>query len=286
MRLRKLINQIECFFVDGTKISEINKVDKDIVQSLPCKCKVDAVTIQFVGLTTLKGGRNYFFLPKGSDVNDYKRAYKSAKLSMKSIGIYSMSKDRSGQGAAIDTSTSSVSVVTDLIQDFYDNGIMGQTCKISSINGANPNWGDTFANETIFTNSDGVISFLDVRSDFFLTYPSGELSDIHTWVMETISSTHGWWVDFDFSLSNLSCKRYYSFKHALDRLRSIEGNFKSERHKRTISLLKDYLCPQAGVGIGSFSFGISDFHTIWEHMLTQVTPDVTLEWVKKNGLSR
>jgi hypothetical protein len=265
-------------------MTEVNALPLSVVSLLKVKNlipKNDHNVVSFCGILIDKKS-TYIFLPMEVDIKriSYDDSYKYSALLMRTIEMYareSLNSVYSEEPSQNLESVSGLGVVRKILENYLQNGLYQQKVKQVNRNSGRTCWRTTIANsfpvlnklkQPIYTELYGkkvkynsqnvvakiqatIVSNLDERFSWLITGKKGliapELGDV-----EKLSQSVDW------QIATLKREKYNTY---------------SQADLTLISSLINYL-EECYFGFEStYACGLTKFHTTWEHMLRQVTPN-------------
>ena len=234
-------------------------------------------TVHFCGMAHTNQSSFQFFLPRQSN-DETNTDQQTAALTMKALVRYGKEiPGRKGTKAASAGDPSLISLIHDLAEDFFLNGIYAERVRYKTRNSGKPAWSETLRREIPGIAANNSLVFMDVRSSKALDAHENPLSLIQASVIREILQTHGWWLgDAKTRLAELHGFPKPTQRRALwmQILKLNRSKLYSTRALLLSRMLIDYLDATSSEVSGSFLYGVEDFHSVWEHMLRKVLPDV------------
>ena len=175
-------------------------------------------------------------------------------------------------------------LISDLAQDFRNNGIYAERERYNARNSGKPNWKKTISREVPFLTKGNVAIFPEIRTTRTLDSHENPLALIQAAVLEEIIEMHSWWLDgVEARADELRHFRKPSVPRFLwpAKLRSLLPSLYANRSVFLAKALIDYVEETAGHAEGNFVCGVEDFSAVWEHMLRKVLPGVEDGWNTK-----
>lgn len=228
-------------------------------------------TVSFCGAIISQESVHLFF-PRSSDLGGVDLPA-STRLLTKTLLKYHHSFDR---GILSDDYVESVeegetlSLVFNILEDFRHNGLYSRRKVFQTKNMGKIDWRRTMALEKPFFQESGTPIFLDYRGSKRRYESDCEIAKIHAKIVIDLIFQYGLLFDqlappsVDVSGINLTNKEYCSAK-LLAELRDAY----SDSDIRLLKMLKAYIDLDAGGGDSDHVFGLTSFHTVWEHMLSE-----------------
>jgi len=216
------------------------------------------------------------FLPRNTKYNE--AAYSKiqiASLILNTIRIYGIEFDSplTHDDGEIDNQIGglSLSLITELINDYRQNGLYAKRQSVNTLNTGKPNWNKTIARSVLYPSGSNSI-YLDVFGSKRISSSSCEVAKIHASVIKEL--------DKKFSLLMFGCDGAFDEHHIKEPISSdieyqvniLEKELRVTYSGRDIWLLKsliDYLKNIKGDSSSEMVIGIKHFHTVWEYMLSK-----------------
>ncbi|KPU83287.1 hypothetical protein JI58_09380 [Marinosulfonomonas sp. PRT-SC04] len=230
-------------------------------------------TIHFCGLIHHPTDGAFVFLPREAKTDNPQKDLETASLTMRALvrfGAETSKREFENDGEAGNPGT--LSVIKHLADDFRDHGLFFERGRKNTRNSGKPDWGRTIKREVAIPNSDGQPIFSNVRTNRSIKTSDALLAQIQAAVLLEILNTHGWWIP------GLTPRKRELISSQLPRiprsgwvrkLNAILSNLYSTRSIFLVEYLRHYLRETRASVNGSFIFGVSDFHTVWETILRE-----------------
>ncbi len=216
------------------------------------------------------------FLPRNSNYSDTEFSkIQIASLILNTIRIYGIEFDSplTLDDGEIDNQIggTSLSLITEIITDYKQNGIYAKRQSLNTLNIGKPNWNKTIARSVLYPSGSNSI-YLDVFGSKRINSSSCELAKIHASVVKEL--------DKKFSLLMFGCDGVFSEHHIKEPINSdieyqvyiLEKELRVTYSGRDIWLLQsliDYLKNIKGDCSSEMVIGIRHFQTVWEYMLSK-----------------
>lgn len=239
-------------------------------------------TVHFCGLAWGGHESGCMFVPRQCLTEDASRNNDIARLTMKALAQYGRDMaDRTGVRSFGEGNTGLLATINDLVADFSAYGVYSERARYKSINNGKPDWAHTVVRETAFIDSNGAAIYPDIRTSKSVDSHNTLLARIQASILLEIAAHHSWWLDA-LRGREASLKQYMrpGMPRALwpHKLRALLPELYATRAIELTKNLIAYLEDSKARDIGSFLYGVEDFHTIWEHMLRSVLMNVEHGW--------
>ena len=238
-------------------------------------------TVHFCGLASAAGTGATFFLPRHARRNT-DQDITTAGLTMRALARFGREvESRKGVTQSPADNATLAALISDLAQDFRNNGIYAERARYNSRNSGKPDWKKTLSREIPYLTKDNVAIFPEIRTTRTLDSHENPLALIQAAVLEEIIEMHSWWLD---GVKARADELRYFRKPTVPRflwpttLRSLLPSLYANRPVFLAKALIDYVEETAGHAEGSFVCGVEDFSAVWEHMLRKVLPRVEDGW--------
>ena len=221
------------------------------------------------------------FLPRNTSYDEVEFSkINIASLVINTIRIYGKEFDSPltiNDGQADDViGNLSLSLISDLLNDYAQNGIYTKRQSLNSLNSGKPNWSKTISRSVLYPSGSNSI-YLDVFGCKRVNSSSCEVSKIHASIIKEL--------DNKFSRLLYGSDRMFSEHHINKPLKSdvqyqiyiLEKELRVTYSERDIWLLKsliNYLKKREGDHSSEMIIGIKHFHTVWEYMLSQTLSNI------------
>ncbi len=216
------------------------------------------------------------FLPRNTKYDETKYSkIQIASLILNTIRIYGIEFDSplTHDDGEIDNQIGglSLSLITELINDYRENGLYAKRKSVNTLNTGKPNWNKTIARSILFPSVSNSI-YLDVICSKKINSSLCEVAKIHASAIKDL--------DKKFSLLLFGCDVFFTEHHIKEPISSdieyqvniLEKELRVTYSGRDIWLLKsliDYLKNIKGNSSSEMVIGIKHFHTVWEYMLSK-----------------
>lgn len=267
----------------GWKISLYR--DRDYIGSLPLATqslikKQKLLTnggqnISYVGLLFQENSVDVF-LPRNSSIDVIQSdKIQIASLVLNAVELYgkSFNSPLTLEDSELENQIggTSLSLISELLEDYQQNGIYAKRKAVNTLNTGKPNWSKTISKSVAYPSNSNYI-YLDVHSSKKITQSICEVAKIHLMIVSEI------------------CKRFSVFlfghellvkEHAISapaitslqgQIHALEKELRITYSERDIWLIKSlisYLKKIKGKSDSSMMIGIKHFHTVWEFMLSK-----------------
>jgi len=165
----------------------------------------------------------------------------------------------------------SLSLISELLEDYRKNGIYAKRKAISTLNSGKPNWSKTISKSIAYPNNSNHI-YLDVHSSKKVTQSLCEVAKIHFMIVSEICKRFSVFLignELQVKEHDISAPSIASLKGQIHTLESELRITYSERDIWLIKSLISYLKKVKGKSDSSMVIGIKHFHTVWEFMLSK-----------------
>lgn len=238
--------------------------------------------VHFCGLVCVNHSESYVFLPRNAQVKSSRSNQRIARTTMKVLAKYGQdSRDRTGISSAENGQTGLISTIQDLADDFLRYGIFSERVRYATKNSGKPNWPRTVARELAMISSNGNIVYPNIRTSRTLNAHDSILAHIQVAVLLEIAEYHGWWLE-GLGRRQSELKAYASphFPRVMwrQKLHAILPNLFAQRAIRLTYSLLSYLDRNPKQNDGLTLYGVEDFHSVWERMLSEVILGVENGW--------
>ena len=241
-------------------------------------------TVHFCGLANASGKDAVFFIPRNSK-QDTHADLDTAGMTMRALARFGREvESRKGVARSTGDNATLAALISDLAQDFRDNGIYSERMRYYDRNSGKPDWKRTISREIPFLTSGGTAVYPETRTTRTRDSHETLLAQAQAAVMGEIIETHSWWLDGIQSRAN----ELRPFRKPLSprflwpgALRSLLPSLYASRPVYLANTLIAYLEETATHAAGEFICGVEDFSTVWEHMLRKTLPGVEEGWNAK-----
>lgn len=231
----------------------------------------DRETVHFCGLINHPDTGAVVFLPRSATTGDTETDYRTAVLTMKALARFGAEvSKREFEGGGENGNPGTLSVIKRLADDFRDHGLMEARKRIRGRNSGKPDWKRTIYHETATRNLRGQPIYAEIRTVRSSRSTEMLLAQIQAEVMREIIAMHGWWLLGVASRRNeLVGTSRPEFPRAIwaRKLVALLPSLYSARAIFLARYLGYYLDQTRASSDGSWVFGISDFHSVWEAIL-------------------
>jgi hypothetical protein len=236
--------------------------------------------IKFCGLVQAESGAAFVFRPR-----NLAGGIGSAKLTMQTLARFGREHlNREFEGHGLIGNSSQLAVIAELAADFLLNGIFAERQRVRSRNFGKVDWQRTISRvDAIYDPEVGPIysEFLTVRG---VASHETVLAKVQYAVLKEIFSRHAWWLPEAanrFRDTAALAMPYTDRTIWIARLRGAMTGLYSDHAIHLAKLLIEYLGGQSASAKGSYIFGVQDFHTVWELMLSKTLNNVEDGWNKR-----
>ena len=230
-------------------------------------------TIHFCGLIHHPEKGAVVFLPREARTGKRIEDLKTASLTMRALakfGLETSKREFESDGETGNLGT--LSVIKWLADDFRDHGLFSERTRLQTRNSGKPDWGRTVKREIAMPSRNGQPVYTDIRSSRTVRTSEALIAQIQAAVVKEINVAHGWWLPGALARKAdlLSCSQppfpRVTWARKLDVLLP---SLYSRRSVHLADYLRHYLRGTRASTSGSFVFGVSDFHSVWETMLRE-----------------
>ena len=243
--------------------------------------------VHFCGIISIPDVGVSVFLPREARSTDKGANLQVAKTTMKALARFgNESSQRDFESDGDKGNLNLLSVVKKLADDFKRYGVFSEREKVQTRNCGKIDWRRTIAKEMATPDRSGRPVYLDLHTTKPRSDTNSTLSRIQASVIREIITTHGWWLDSKGAHgSELRLVAEPEFRRSiwLEKLTNILPSLYSERSLFLAKYLSYYLLQTRASASGSFVFGVTDFHTVWETMLRETihhSDDTGRDWSK------
>ncbi|MEP6355298.1 MAG: LlaJI family restriction endonuclease [Hyphomicrobiales bacterium] len=231
-------------------------------------------TVHFCGLVHHPENGAVVFLPREARTGVLGEDLQTASMTMRALarfGNETSKREFDDDGEA--GNPSALSVIKRLADDFRDHGLFSERTRQHTKNSGKPDWVRTIKREIAMPNRKDQPIFTEICSSRATNTSKTLLAQIQAAVLREILATHGWWLLGIKAKKNelISCQTP-SFPKSIW-VRKLDALLPSLYSSRSVFLaeyLRFYLSETRSSTNGSFVFGVSDFHTVWETILQKV----------------
>ncbi len=229
--------------------------------------------VHFCGLMHHPEKGAVMFLPRESKSGDQAIDLETASLTMRALARFGAeTSKRSFEHDGEEGNPGILSVIKRLSDDFRDRGLFSERVRRQTRNSGKPNWTKTIAREIAMPGHKGQPVFPDIRTSRAASSSDALLAQIQAAVVREIHAAHSWWLSGCSSRRQelLSCARP-PFPRSIwaSKLDALLPSLYSARSVFLAEHLRFYLRDTRRSSDGTFVFGVSDFHTVWETMLRE-----------------
>lgn len=230
-------------------------------------------TVHFCGLIYHPERGALVFLPRSAKTNNPDIDLVTASLTMRALarfGAETSKRDLVQEGES--GNPGALSVIKQLADDFRDHGLYSERIRNWTRNSGKPDWTRTVKRELAMPSHNGQPVFTDIRTSRATRTSDAILAQIQAAVVQEIHFAHAWWLNGTASRRQelLSCARPAFPRSAWTRkLDALLPSLYSARSIFLAEYLGFYLRETRKSSSGSFLFGVSDFHTVWETILRE-----------------
>lgn len=246
----------------------------------------DQKTVRYCGLIHHPEKGAVVFLPREAKTGNPDVDIETALLTMRALarfGAETSRRDFEDDGEA--GNPSSLAVIKRLADDFREYGLFSERIRQQTRNAGKADWAKTIKRELAMRGNKGQPVFTDIRTSLATRSTEVLLAQIQAAVIREIHLTHAWWLSGTSSRRQelISCPRP-PFQRATwaKKLDALLPSLYSRRSIFLAEYLRFYLREARKSSDGSFVFGVSDFHSVWETMLRETiirSPhDRRLDW--------
>lgn len=228
-------------------------------------------TVHFCGLVQLPGRGPVIFLPRTAGKGTLDERRRTASLTMRTLARFgSEAANREFERDGERGNPGILAVIKRLADDFRDHGLYSARSRTPTRNAGKPDWSKTIARNFTTLDRHGRPVFVDLWTSKLKNNTEELLAKIQAAVLSEIIQVHGWWLT---GLSKRRNELSFSTKPTTPRAAwaaRIDALFPTLYSARAIFLaeyLRHYLRDTRANADGTFVFGVSDFHTVWETVL-------------------
>lgn len=230
-------------------------------------------TIHFCGLIHHPQSGVVVFLPREAKTENFDEDLKIASLTMRALarfGAETSKRELEEDGETGNPGT--LSVIKRLADDFRDNGLFSERSRVLTRNSGKPNWARTVKREIPMPDRYDQPVFTDIQASRTTRRSEALLAQIQAAVMREINTAHGWWLTGAAARKRdlISCPHPpYPRAAWATKLDVLLQSLYSARSIFLAEYLRHYLRDTRASANGSYVFGVSDFHTVWEAILRE-----------------
>jgi len=266
------------FMQDGMQVNELESDAPEVLKLMVKRGfgKTDQnQTVQFCGLVSPSPSEAAIFLPKGFSKT---ASLDECKMVMRALAQYGSEFERRQLEDEADTGTTGLlSIIAKLAADFRENGFFTERQRMSFRNAGKPDWAKTVRKTTPLGAGGNQPVYSEIYTSRSIDTRETLLGRIHAAVLREITDNHGWWLDGMVARRNdfqripipSSNRRVWPTQ-----IRQLRAGLYASRSIRLANLLIKYLEDDRARANGSHLFGLNDFHSVWERMLTSTLPNV------------
>jgi len=233
----------------------------------------DQKTVHYCGLIHHPEKSAVVFLPREAKTGNPDVDLETALLTMRALarfGAETSKRDFEDDGEA--GNPGALSVIKRLADDFRDHGLFSERIQQQTRNAGKPDWTRTVKRELAMPGHKGQPVFTDIRTSRATRSTAALLAQIQAVVIREIHLAHAWW------LTGTSSRRQELLSYPRPSFprttwaRKLDALLPSLYSARSVFLaeyLRFYLREARKSSDGSFVFGVSDFHSVWEAMLRE-----------------
>jgi hypothetical protein len=230
-------------------------------------------TVHFCGLVHHPESGSVVFLPRESRTGDDTEDLNTASLTLQALarfGAETSKRDLEEDGEIGNPGI--LSVIKRLSDDFRRHGLFSERTRARTRNSGKPDWVRTIKNEIAMPDRNGQPVFTDIRTSRAARNTDALLSQIQAAVLREVYAAHSWWLSGSASgQQTLSLCSRPPFPRSIW-AKKLDGLLPSLYSARSLFLaeyLRYYLRETRASQDGTFVFGVSDFHTVWETILRE-----------------
>jgi hypothetical protein len=230
-------------------------------------------TIHFCGLIHHPEKGAIVFLPREARTGKYIEDLKTASLTMRALARFGAETSKREFEDDGETGNPGVlSVIKRLSDNFRDHGLFSERTRLQTRNSGKPDWGSTVKREIAMPDRHGRPVYTDIRASRAVKTSEALLAQIQAAVLKEIIVGHGWWLPGVAARKAdlVSCSQP-PFPRATwaRQLDALLPSLYSARSVFLAEYLRHYLRETRASTNGSFVFGVSDFHSVWETVLRE-----------------
>ncbi|MGJ8596777.1 LlaJI family restriction endonuclease [Sulfitobacter sp.] len=230
-------------------------------------------TIHFCGLIHHPEKGAVLFLPREARTGDYTEDLKTASLTMRALAKFGAeTSKREFEDDGETGNPGALSVIKRLADDFRDHGLFSERTRLQTRNSGKPDWGRTVKREIAMPDRNGQPVYTDIRANRAANTSEALLAQIQAAVLKEINVAHGWWLPGAVARKTelVSCSQppfpRTTWARKLD---ALLPSLYSARSVFLAEYMRHYLRETRASTNGSFVFGVSDFHSVWEAVLRE-----------------
>lgn len=230
-------------------------------------------TVHFCGLVHHPENGAVVFLPREAITGIQSEDLVTASLTMRALakfGAETSKREFNDDGEAGNPGV--LSVIKRLADDFRNHGLFSERTRLHTRNSGKPDWVRTVKLEIAMPDRNGHPVFTNIRSSRTANTSEALLAQIQAAVLREIHIAHGWWLSGVAArrADLTSCSRP-PFPRSIwaRKLDALLPSLYSARSVFLAEYLRYYLRETRASADGSFVFGVSDFHTVWETILRE-----------------
>lgn len=230
-------------------------------------------TVHFCGLVHHPEHGATVFLPREAKTGNADTDLETAALTMQALarfGAETATRDFEDDGEAGNLGT--LAVIKRLADDFRDHGLFSERLRQQTRNAGKPEWTRTVKREIALPDHKGQPIFIDIRTSRATRSTDALLAQIQAAVIREIHLAHAWWLGGTSGRrQELLSRPHPPFPRATwaRKLDALLPSLYSARSMFLAEYLRFYLRDSRQSSTGTFVFGVSDFHTVWETMLRE-----------------
>ncbi len=263
----------------------LERLDPETLRTLVDKGVVTqgkSASIQFSGLVIGPGGKATCFLPHGLRPDAEMSELDVATLTVKTIAKYAFeTPSRTGEEKTDGKFTRLLALIYSLVGDFRRNGLHVERRRTRAKEEGHPNWLRSLERSETMVAPNGALVFADIHTDRTSHDHDTVLGRIQAAVMQEILEEHGWWAgtvigrksEIRKARKPRSARRLWGVQ-----LKREQRRLYSIRAMHLSAMLGQYLDMCSDERPGSVLFGLTDFSTVWEHMLRSTLSHVASGW--------
>lgn len=230
-------------------------------------------TVHFCGLIHHREKGLIVFLPREAKTGNPSVDLETASLTMRALarfGAETSKRDLEDEGKV--GNLGALSVIKRLADDFRDHGLFFERIRQNTRNAGKPDWARTVKRELAMPSNKGSPVFSNIQTSRTIQSTDALLAQIQAAVVREIHLAHSWWLTGTSSRRQelISCPRPpFSRDIWARKLDALLPSLYSARSVFLADYLRFYLRETRKSSNGSFVFGVSDFHSVWESMLRE-----------------
>lgn len=233
----------------------------------------DQKTVHYCGLIHHPEKGAVVFLPREAKTGNRDVDLETASLTMRALARFGTETSKRSFEDDGETGTlGALSVIKLLADDFRDHGLFSERIRQQTRNAGKPDWTKTVKHELAMPGHKGQPVFTDIRTSRATRNSDVLLTQIQAAVIREIHLAHAWWLSGTSSRRQelISCQRPpFPRTTWAKKLDSLLPSLYSGRSIFLAEYLRFYLRETRKSSDGSFVFGVSDFHSVWEAMLRE-----------------